>query len=94
MVQQPIQDRGRNDRIAEHLAPRAEALIARQNEGAPFIATRDELEEQVGPLPINRDIPDFIDAEDLRLREQLEFFRPTDSRPAPCRDWRSSPWRW
>ena len=45
MVPQPIQDRGRNDRIAEHLAPCAEVLIARQYEGAPFIATREELEE-------------------------------------------------
>ena len=38
MVQQPIQDRGRDDRITEHLAPGAEALLARQHDRTPFIA--------------------------------------------------------
>jgi hypothetical protein len=39
---------------------RAETLIARQNEGTPFIATRDELKDDDSPLPIDRDIPDLI----------------------------------
>ena len=41
MMQQPIEDRRRDDRIPEHLAPRAEALIARQDDGATFAEARE-----------------------------------------------------
>ena len=73
MVEQAIQNGRRDDRIAKDLAPGAQALIARQDDGTPFIATGDELEEQVRPLPINRDIADLINDEEVGLGEEPEL---------------------
>jgi len=41
MVEQAVQNGRRDDRIAKDLAPGAQALIARQDDGTPFIATGD-----------------------------------------------------
>ena len=59
MVEEPVENRRGDNRIPEDLAPGAEALIAGEQNRALLIASRDELEEQVGPLPINGDIPDL-----------------------------------
>ncbi len=45
VVQQPVQDRGRDDRIAEDRAPIAVALVRGQDDAAPFVARADQLEE-------------------------------------------------
>ena len=49
VMQQAIEDRARDHGIAEDLAPRTEALIAGQEDRAPLVATRDELEEEIRP---------------------------------------------
>jgi hypothetical protein len=53
MVKEPIENRRANDGIPEDLATGAETLITGEQNRALLIAPRDELEEQVGALPIN-----------------------------------------
>jgi len=53
MVKEPIKNRRANDGIAEDLATGTETLITGEQNRALLIAARDELEEQVGALPIN-----------------------------------------
>ena len=48
-MQQPVQDGGGDDAVAEHLAPGAETLVACQDHGATLVAAAYQLEEQVGP---------------------------------------------
>ena len=61
MVQQPVEDRGGNDLIAEQLLPVPEALVGGDDGGASFVAVADELEEQVGFLAVDGKIPHLID---------------------------------
>lgn len=48
MVQQPVEQCGGDDGIAEDLTPFGEAAIGGEDHGALFVAGVDELEEQVG----------------------------------------------
>jgi hypothetical protein len=50
MVEEPVENRRGDHRIAKHVAPGAEALIAGEQDRALLIAPRDELEEQIGAL--------------------------------------------
>ncbi len=51
LVQQPIENGARVDRVSEHLAPRAQTLIAGEQDGAAFVAPTDQLEEEIRALP-------------------------------------------
>lgn len=66
MVQEAVEDGGGDDTVAEHLAPRTEALAAGQDHRAALIAAADELEEQVGADAVDRQVADLID--DLQAR--------------------------
>jgi len=72
MVEQAIEDRAGDHGIAEHLAPGAEALVAGDDDRAALVTARDQLEEQVGALAIDRQIADLVDQEKLRLSKQLQ----------------------
>jgi len=52
MMQDPIQHGGRNHAVAEHFRPGAEALIAGQDHRSFFITPADQLEEQIGAMPL------------------------------------------
>ena len=67
MVEEPIENRRGNDGIPEDLAPGAETLITGEQNRALLIAPRDELEEQVGALPINGHIAGLINDKELGL---------------------------
>ncbi len=74
MVQEPVENRARNHRIAKDLAPGSETLIAGHEDGALLVAATDQLEEEIHPLPVDRDVADLVDDEEPRLGEQLEPF--------------------
>jgi hypothetical protein len=61
VLQQPIQDRRGNDRVPKDLPPLAEALVGGQHPSAALIAARDELEEEMGTMLIQRDVADLVD---------------------------------
>jgi len=72
MVEEPVENRRGDNRITKHVAPGAEALITGEQNRALLIAPGDELEEQIGALPINGDIPDLINDQELGLGQHLE----------------------
>ena len=53
VVQQPVQERGGHDSVAEHFAPLAETAVGRQDDGTALVAGIDELEEQVRAALLN-----------------------------------------
>lgn len=59
MVQQPIEDRGGDDAITEHLAPCAEALVAGQDHGSALVASADQREEEVGSHSVDWQVADL-----------------------------------
>jgi hypothetical protein len=67
MVKEPIKNRRANDGIPEDLATGTETLITGEQNRAFLIAARDELEEQVGALPINGYIAGLINDKELGL---------------------------
>ena len=46
MVEQAVEDCAGDDRIAKHLAPRAQTLIAGDDDRAAFVAARNQLEKR------------------------------------------------
>lgn len=46
-MQEPVEQRGRDDRIAEDFAPFGEAAVGGRDHGALFVSCVDELGEQV-----------------------------------------------
>jgi len=71
-MEQPVQDRGREDLVVEDLAPVQEALVAREDKARPLVATRQEPEEQARLVPGEREIADLVEDEDLRVDELFE----------------------
>src|SRR5207245_568407 len=55
------------------LPPAAEALVAREDHGAALVAAADELEEQVRPLAVDRQVPDLVDDEQAGHGVDLEL---------------------
>ena len=71
-MQDPVQD-GRGDHgIAEDLVPLREASVRGQGQGPFFVPPRDELEEQMRPMSVDRDIADLVDDQELGLRVELQ----------------------
>ena len=65
MVQQPVEDRTGDYGIAEDLTPGAETLIAGDDDRTALVTARDQLEEQVGALAVDRQIANLIDDQQL-----------------------------
>ena len=74
VMQQAIEDRGGDDRVAEDRTPLAIAFVGSQDNAASFITGADQLEENSGAQLIQWQIPHLID--DQHLRSQV------DSQPA------------
>jgi len=55
-VDQSVNHGSRDDRIAEDLTPGDERLVGRHDHRAPFVARRDQLEEQVGGFGVEGDV--------------------------------------
>jgi hypothetical protein len=72
MVQQAVEGRAGDHGIAEDLAPGTETLIAGDDDRTAFVTARDQLEEQVGALAVDRQIANLVADQELRLGQQLE----------------------
>ena len=66
MMQQPIQDRGGQDRIVEGIAPVGEAFIAGHDQTATLVAADQQTEEQAGLLSREQQISQLIENEQAR----------------------------
>src|SRR5664280_1062471 len=65
----PVQQRGGDNGIAEHLAPLGEAAVAGQDHGAALVAGVDQLEEQVARGGAQGDVADLVDDQKLGAAE-------------------------
>lgn len=61
VMQQAVQQRRGDDRIAKDLAPFGKAAIGGQDHGTLFVAGVDQLEEQVRAAAGDGQVADFID---------------------------------
>jgi hypothetical protein len=66
-------DNGGEHVVSENLAPLGEALVARDDHRAAFIATRDELEDHVGLDAVQGKVADLVDDEHRRSQVSLQL---------------------
>ena len=60
VVQQPVEDRGGDHRIAEDGAPLADRPVRGDQHGTPLVAARHQLEEQVSGVGLKRQVAEFV----------------------------------
>ncbi len=60
-MEQPIEDRGRHDVIAQGPSPVGESLVRRQQDAATFVTGRHQLEQQMGGSQRHRQVTEFVD---------------------------------
>ena len=63
MVEKPVQQRGGDDGIAEDFAPFGKSAVRGEDHRALFVATIDELEEQIAAARRDRQVSDLVDDE-------------------------------
>src|SRR5687767_12966955 len=66
VVEEAIEDRGGDHRIAKDLTPFAEALVGGEQDAAALVARRDQREKRRGREPIARPHAELVDDEELR----------------------------
>ena len=67
VVQDAVEDgRGRGAVIVEDRRPVLVDLVGGQHDGPAFVAPADDLEEQVGPAPVDGQVAEFIDYQQFR----------------------------
>ena len=74
MVQKPIEQRGGDHGIAEDLAPFGKAAIGGEDHGAFFVASIDELEEEIAAARYYRQIADLVDDQQREAAEEADSF--------------------
>ena len=72
VMDQPVDQGCSHDLVAEHAAPFLEALVRRQNRRRPFVPGVDELEEQHGTVLADRQVADFVDHQEGRMRQHTQ----------------------
>src|SRR5262245_24910844 len=66
-MEQAVEDRGGEDLVAEDGAPLRDDLVRGDEQAAPFVAARDELEKEVGAPPFKGQVPELLDDQQFRL---------------------------
>ena len=61
MVDEPVDHRGGDDLVAEHLAPAAERLVAGDDQAVVFLSGRRVGRTGFGGLGFERDVADLVD---------------------------------
>jgi hypothetical protein len=79
-----VDNRGQH-RVAEDFVPLTETAVRDEDERAFFVAVEeDDLEKQKGSVPVNGDVADLVDNEQLRPAVELD--------PVPRGGFRRKPW--
>ena len=63
MMQEAVEQRGGDDGIAEDVSPLGEAAVRGEDHGALFVASIDELEEEIAAAGNDREVADLVDNE-------------------------------
>src|SRR3984957_4802105 len=73
VVQEPVEDCGRDDRIGEYDAPFSKAAVRGDHHGAGFVGAAERLEKQASRVWLQRQVAELVDDQQLRLRERQQF---------------------
>jgi hypothetical protein len=73
VVEEPVEDGGGEDFVAEDAAPFGEALVAGDDHGAAFISSGDELEDHVGLDPVQWQVANLVHDEDCGSEVGLQL---------------------
>jgi hypothetical protein len=73
VVEEPVQQRGGNDGVAEHLSPFGEAAVGGEDHGGLLVAGIDELEEEIGAAGRDWQVADFVDDEQAAAAEEADL---------------------
>ena len=73
MVDESVDERRGDHRIAEDLAPLLEGAVRGDDDRASFVAAGDEREEEVGGLALEREVADLVDDQELVALQPPEF---------------------
>jgi hypothetical protein len=73
VVQEPVEERGSDHRVAEDLAPLGKAPVGGEDHRAPFIASIDQLEEQTAAIGEDRQVADLIDDQECGAAEEANL---------------------
>ena len=67
-VEQAVEDGGGEDGIAEHGVPLADRAVGGDEQAAALVAARDELEEQMRGVGLERQVAEFVDDQERAAR--------------------------
>src|SRR6478672_2324580 len=73
-MKEAVEQRGGDDRIAEHLAPFCKAAIGGEDHGAALVARVDKLEEQVADPLNDRQVADLVNDEERGPAQEADPF--------------------
>lgn len=73
VVNEPVYYGARCHRVGEDLRPLLEGQIRRNCYAGPFVASRDDIEQQVRLLTFKWDVPQLVDKEQIEPLEPLEL---------------------
>src|SRR5215469_18348084 len=74
MMEQAIQQRGGYDGIAEDLAPFGKTAVRGEDHRALFVASINELEEEIAAALADRQVTDFVDDQERKSAEPADAF--------------------
>ena len=72
VVQQPVDEGGGHDLVAEYAAPVLEALVGGEHGRGAFVAGVDELEEEHGSVLGDGQVADLVDHEQCGMGEDTQ----------------------
>src|ERR671931_934836 len=72
VVAEPVDEGGGDHGVAEDLAPLLEAAVAADGDRASLVAAGDEREEEVGGLPLEREVADLVDDQEVVALQAAE----------------------
>ena len=74
MVEQPVEEGGGDDWVAEDISPFGEAAVGGEDHGALFVAGVDELEEQIAAARDDGQVADLVDHQQAGPAEEPQAF--------------------
>ena len=75
VMQDTIEDGGGNGDVGKDLVPLGEGLIGSEDGGGLLIPPGNQLEEQICPLNVHREIADLVDDQHPVFGQHFEFVR-------------------
>jgi hypothetical protein len=84
VVQQPVQDCGCHNLVAQHGTPVADGAVGRNQDAAPFVTAADKLEQQMGGCGLKWQISELVHDQQLGFGQlgepllQLPLRMPSD----------------